>query len=683
MRSIFFALQLLISCTCALAQNPIDTFKVVIVDSSRWLEDTKSAAVQAWVAEENQKTRKFFDDDSVELGKIYHRLLNIKTGDEFRNVGIEGQEGNLFYTMEVRKKGENLFVHYLMDDPLDAEPSEFLNPHKMLNSPVLKGTDFTNKGNLCLYRLSYHGSDKEDILIRDIKNKIDLPDTIRDCIYVNTSWYKEEGFFYNYPANPGSDTIQHALFFHKVGARQHDDQKIFQVNAINSAPYATVVDDKYLIITSWSGRDYYNEVYFKDLGIGGNFQKIISLPQGRFTYFGRMDSILYFLDSSPCYPNSRIIAYNIKRMSLNGLTEVIPEGKFSITGVDVCDSMLVLRYLKDVSNEINCFDLNGKFLFEIKMPVAGTIKSFQGKPYLKRIYIGFESYTYPFTLFEFDTESKRLRLIKQVTVDFNPGDFEVEKIFFESYDGTRVPLFICYKKGLKKDGTNPTWLYGYGGFNISYTPFFSGAVIYWMEQGGVYALANIRGGGEYGEVWHEAAKLERKQCSFDDFQAAAEYLINEGYTCPKKLAIEGGSNGGLLVAACANQRPNLFGAVICSAPLIDMLRFHKVGQGMNWTNEYGNPENPNHFGHIYKYSPLHNIRPLKYPATLILADANDDRTTPIHPYKYCHLLQQNQMADSPVLLRIEMGTGHANYQKFKAYRQRTDIFAFLKKVLDF
>jgi len=515
-----------------------------------------------------------------------------------------------------------------------------------------------------------------------MKTDKNLPDSIKNCMYVSTSWYKNQGFYYNYTVEAGLDTIQHALYYHELGTPIGADKKVFQINATNSIPYATVVSGKYLLVSHWSGRSWYNDIYIKDLTRAeSEFEKIISVPQGRFEYIGYEGTVFYFKDSSPYrYPNSRIVAYNVNQRKLNFFKEVIPQKRYPITSAGLKAGMLVLTYMRDVSEVIYTFDYSGKFLYEIKMPVAGTVTSVQGKPFFAKMYIGFYSFTYPYSVFEFNTVTRKLKLIKQEKVDFNPKDFVVEKVFYESYDGTEVPMFICYKKGLRKNGNNQIWLYGYGGFAISYTPYFSSSVIYWLEQGGVYALANIRGGGEYGEVWHEAAKLEKKQYCFDDFQAAAEYLISKGYTSPEKLAIEGGSNGGLLVAVCANQRPNLYGAVICNVPLIDMLRFQHIGQGMNWTDEYGNPDNLNHFGFIYKYSPLHNIRPLKYPATLILADWNDDRTTPVHPFKYTYVLQKNQLASRPVLLRIESEAGHAGYQKYKRIRERTDIFYFLKKV---
>ncbi len=662
----------------------IDTFEVVITDPSRWLEDTKSDTVKKWMTKQNLNTRKFLDDDTTTWKQIYDRLINIRTGEEFGNIGVKGKKDSLYYTTVIRNKDENLYAYYFLDNPYDIEPEEYLNPNKMPNSAVIKGTSFTSNRKLLMYHVSYNGSDRENIIIRDMQTKADLPDTIKNCMYLSTSWYKDKGYYYNYTVDSKLDTIQHALYYHKLGTSQSKDKKIFQVNAVNSIPYASVIGNKYLLVSHWYGRDWCNDVYIKDLRKDSSLQKIISVRDGRFSYIGRKDSIFYFEDSSPDrYPNSRIIAYDISQQKLNAFTEIIPESQYPITGAYLKAGKICLIYMKDVSEEIHMFDLDGGFSYEVKMPVDGTIVSIQGKSFLNKMYISFYSYTYPYCIFEFDTSTRELKLLKQEKVDFDPEKFATEKIFYESYDGTKVPMFICYKKDLVRDGTNPTWLYGYGGFSISYTPYFSGSVIVWLEQGGVYALANIRGGAEYGEKWHEAAKLHKKQNCYDDFQAAAEYLIDQGYTSSEKLAIEGGSNGGLLVATCANQRPNLYGAVVCGAPLIDMLRFQHIGQGMNWTHEYGNPDNSEHFGFIYKYSPLHNIRPLKYPAILITADANDDRTTPVHPYKYTFVMQKNQLGNQPVLLRTEIGTGHANYQKFKSYRERADIFYFLKKVLRF
>ncbi|MEM7316783.1 MAG: prolyl oligopeptidase family serine peptidase, partial [Planctomycetota bacterium] len=442
-------------------------------------------------------------------------------------------------------------------------------------------------------------------------------------------------------------------------------------------------DGKYLVMTVWKGTDDKYMVIYRDLK-DPNSKPVELISEFKYGYelVGNDDSVMYFKTDNAA-PKGRLIAIDVNNPAVDNWKEIIPEAEETLDGVGLVGEKFVAHYMKDATSQIKLFNLDGSFAREVDFPGIGTASGFGGKRKDTETFYSFTSFATPPTIYRYDIKTGESKQIRQAKVKFNPDDYEVNQVFYKSKDGTKVPMFLAHKKGLKLDGSNPTLLYAYGGFNISLTPSFSISRLAWMEMGGIFAMPNLRGGGEYGEAWHEAGKGHKKQNVFDDFQSAAEWLIDNKYTSSNKLAIQGGSNGGLLVGACLTQRPKLYGACLPAVGVMDMLRFHKFTAGRFWVDEYGSSDDSDMFPSLLKYSPYHNIKDgVEYPATMVTTADTDDRVVPGHSFKFAAALQAAHKGDNPVLIRIETRAGHgAGKPTEKIIEEVADMWAFLVKNL--
>ncbi|NEQ17313.1 MAG: S9 family peptidase, partial [Moorea sp. SIO3E2] len=476
------------------------------------------------------------------------------------------------------------------------------------------------------------------------------------------------------------------LYYHKLGTPQSEDSLIYERPDQKEWGFSGQVteDGNYLIITVFLGTDPKNLVFYKNLQDPDSpVVELINEFDASYSFIGNDQSVFWFRTDLDA-PRSRVIAIDTNHPDQAQWQEVIPQADETLEGVSLLNNQFVADYLKDAHSSIKIFDLDGSFVREVELPGIGSVGGFNGLRYDTETFYSYTSFTTPATIYRYDMVSGESTIFRQPQVDFNPDDYETKQVFYPSKDGTQVPMFITHKKGLQLDSNNPTYLYGYGGFNISITPNFSISNLVWMEMGGVYAVANLRGGGEYGEDWHQSGTKLNKQNVFDDFIAAAEWLIGAQYTSPQKLAIAGGSNGGLLVGACMTQRPDLFGAALPAVGVLDMLRFHKFTIGWAWCSDYGSPDNPEEFKALYAYSPLHNLKPgTAYPPTLITTADHDDRVVPAHSFKFAAALQEAHEGEQPVLIRIETKAGHgAGKPTSKIIEEIADKWAFLVRRLE-
>ncbi|PID61691.1 MAG: S9 family peptidase [Ignavibacteriae bacterium] len=652
-----------------------------VPDPYRWLEDDNSEETKKWVSAQTKVTEDYLSQIPYRK-KIEKRLTELWNYEKYsapRKVAD-------YY---VFSKNDGLQEHSVIyiQKGLDAKPEVLLDPNKLSEdgSVSLAGLSFSNDGKYASYSISRGGSDWREIYVMNVKTKKLLDDHLMWAKFTGMAWYKN-GFFYSRYDAPkkgnllkGKNEFQ-KLYYHKLGDKQEKDKLILQNKKNPQLGFSAYVtdDEKYLIISGWQGSANENSVYVKDLSKNGK----INLILGKFdAQYGVVDNIgenLIMLTTKDA-PNSKLILVNPQKPQEKNWKEILPETENSLQSVSHVGGKLIAKYLKDANSYITVNAVDGKKLYDVKLPGVGTAGGFGGKKEDKEVFYTFTSFTYPPTIFRYNIEANKSELFRKSNVKFNPEDYETKQVFYKSKDGTKIPLFITYKKGLKLDGTNPTLLYAYGGFNISLTPSFSVARIPLLENDGVYALACLRGGGEYGEKWHKAGMLNKKQNVFDDFIAAAEYLIKEKYTSPEKLAIQGGSNGGLLIGAVINQRPELFSAAFPQVGVLDMLRFHKFTIGWAWVPEYGSSEDSTQFEYLYKYSPLHNINgKLNYPATMIATADHDDRVFPAHSFKYAAELQKQYKGENPILIRIETQAGHgAGTATSKIIELYTDIYTFM------
>ncbi len=538
------------------------------------------------------------------------------------------------------------------------------------------------------YGLSSAGSDWQEWKVRDIESGRDLPDLIKWVKTSTASWTKDgKGFFYSRYDAPASTNefkgvnYYHKLYYHRLGTDQEKDALVYhRPDQKEWGFYGGVSDDgRYLIITVWQGTDTRNRVFYKDLQ--EEESKVVELLNDFDADYTFIDNIgptfLFRTDYNAA--NGRVIAIDTTNPARSNWREIIAETKDRLLGVNLVNDQLIASYLHDAHSLVRFCTREGAPIRELTLPGIGSAGGFDGKRTDRETFYSFTSFTIPGTIYHLDLQSGAQTVFRAPKVDFNPDDYVTKQVFFPSKDGTRVPMFVTHRKALELNGKNPTVLYGYGGFDISLTPAFSVNSLVWMEMGGVFAEPNLRGGGEYGREWHLAGTKLKKQNVFDDFIAAAQWLIDNKYTNPKKLAISGGSNGGLLVGACITQRPELFGATLPAVGVMDMLRFNKFTRGWAWTSDYGSPENPEEFKALYAYSPLHNIKPgTRYPATLITTADHDDRVVPAHSFKFAAALQAAQAGSAPALIRIETKAGHgAGKPITKLIEEAADKWAFL------
>jgi prolyl oligopeptidase len=657
----------------------VDTyFDVKVSDPYRWLEDDKSAETAAWVKAENKVTYAYLDQIPFreDLKKRMEKLWNYekisapfvkgKSTYYSKNNGLQNQS-------VIYKKGAN------------GKDEVFLDPNTFSKDGTtsLGGLDFTKDGTIAAYSISEGGSDWRKVIIIDTQTHKVLEDTLVDVKFSGISWKGKEGFYYSsYDKPKGSElsakTDQHKLYFHKLGTPQKDDKVVFGLDQKRRYVGGSVTDDmKYLVITA-ANSTYGNELYIKDLSkenspivtIVDNFNSDNSVIENEGTKL--------FIETDLNAPNKRIVTVDVSKPKPENWKNFIAETE-NVLSPSTGGGYFFANYMKDAVSVVKQYDYAGKLVREIKLPALGTAGGFSGEKADKVVYYSFTNYTTPGTIYSLDVKSGKSEIYQQPKVDFKSADYESKQVFYTSKDGTKVPMMITYKKGLKLDGKNPTILYGYGGFNASLTPSFSIANAVWMENGGVFAVPNLRGGGEYGKKWHDAGTKMQKQNVFDDFIAAAEYLIAQKYTSSDFLAIRGGSNGGLLVGATMTQRPELMKVALPAVGVMDMLRYHTFTAGAGWAYDYGTAQDSKEmFEYIKAYSPVHNVKKgVHYPATMVTTGDHDDRVVPAHSFKFAAELQEKQTGDNPVLIRIDVKAGHGAGKSVAAtIQENVDIQAF-------
>jgi prolyl oligopeptidase len=660
-----------------------------VSDPYRWLENPDSPETRQWIEAQNKLTfgylaeipqREQIKERLTQLWNYEKYSIPFKQGDRyfyFKNDGLQNQ--SVLYTLK----------------SLDDEPEVLLDPNKLSDdgTVALSGLAISEDGKRMAYGLSFSGSDWQEWKVRDVATREDLSDHLKWVKFSGASWsHDHQGFFYSRYDEPNEKSkledvnYYQKLFYHRLGTPQSEDVLVYQRPDQKEWGFGGDVseDGRFLIISVWLGTDSRNLVFYKDLTKPN--AEVVELINEFEASYGVIDNEgdVFYIQTDLNAPRKRVIAIDTRNPSRENWQEVIPEAEETLEGVGILNHQFVASYLKDAHTEIKIFNLNGTFVRTVELPGLGSAGGFGGKREDTETFYSFTSFTTPPTIYRYNMATNESTLFRQPSVDFNPEDYESKQIFYHSKDGTRVPMFITHKKGLKLDGNNPTFLTAYGGFNIPLTPSFSVSNLVWMEMGGVFALPNLRGGGEYGEEWHQAGMKLKKQNVFDDFIAAAEWLIDNSYTNSSKLAIAGGSNGGLLVGACMTQRPDLFGAALPAVGVMDMLRFHKFTIGWAWISEYGSPEDPEEFKALYAYSPLHNLKSgTAYPATLITTADHDDRVVPAHSFKFAAALQSAHKGDNPVLIRIETKAGHgAGKPTTKKIEEVSDTWAFLVRVLD-
>lgn len=676
------------------AQNPleypetrkVDTvdeyFGTKVADPYRWLEDDRAPETEAWVKKQNKVTFNYLESIPFR-DKIRNRLENIWDYPKY-SVPFKGGDHYFF-----RKNDgmQDQSVLYIQDD-LDAEPRVFLDPNKLSKdgTVALGSVSISTDGKYMGYSINRAGSDWTEIHIRKIPSGEKLDDKVEWVKFSGIAW-KDGGFYYSRYAEPeegeelSSQNKFHKVYYHRAGTEQSEDILIFENKEKPLRNYyAQVTEDEHFLIINESESTHGNAVYCKDLSKSD--AEFIKIMEG-FDHENRVidnigDKLLMMTNQDA--PRNKLVLINPENPGKENRETILPQKDIVLQDVTLAGGKLIAEYMKDASSRAYVYSYNGKKLDEIKMPGLGTLAGFSGKKEENIAFYAYTSFTFPATIYKYDVEKNKSSVYYESDIDFNPNDFVTEQVFYKSKDGTKVPMFITHKKGLKKDGSNPTLLYGYGGFNVSLTPFFSLSNLVFLENGGIYALPNIRGGGEYGEEWHQAGIKMNKQNVFDDFISAAGYLIDKGFTSSEKLAIAGGSNGGLLVGACMTQRPELFRVALPAVGVMDMLRYHKFTIGWAWAGDYGTSEDSKEmFEYLYAYSPLHNLKEgIEYPATMITTADHDDRVVPAHSFKFAATLQEKKRGGDPVIIRIETKAGHgAGKPTSKIIDEQTDKWAFI------
>ncbi len=656
-----------------------------VPDPYRWLEEPDTEETKAWIDAQNQVTFGYLENISIRE-QIKQRLTQIWNYEKY---STPFKQGNRYFYF--KNDGlQNQSVLYVLDS-LEAEPVVLIDPNTLSEdgTVALSSIAISEDGNLMAYGLSTSGSDWQEWKVRDIQTQTDLEDHLKWIKFSGADWtHDHQGFFYSRYDQPNEQTkledtnYYQKLYYHRLGTPQSEDQLIYERPDQKEWGFSGEVteDGQYLIISVWRGTDPKNQVFYQDLTQpNAEVIELIQEFEAEYSFIDYEGSQFWFQTDLNA-PKSRVIAIDI---NTGNQTEIIPEAEETLQGIGLLNNQFVASYLKDAYTQIKIFDLEGSLIKEVELPGIGSAGGFRGKRYDTETFYSYTSFTTPNTIYRYNMVTGESTFYRQSEVDFHPAEYEVKQVFYTSKDGTQVPMFITHKKDLNLDGNNPTILYGYGGFGVSLTPSFSISRIAWLEMGGVYAIPNLRGGGEYGEDWHQAGTKLNKQNVFDDFITAAEWLIENQYTSSAKLAISGGSNGGLLVGACMTQRPDLFGAALPAVGVMDMLRFHKFTIGWAWCADYGSSENPEEFKALYAYSPLHNLKSnTQYPSTLITTADHDDRVVPAHSFKFAAALQASHVGENPVLIRVETKAGHgAGKPTQKIIEELADGFAFLTEVL--
>ncbi|MEG1377059.1 MAG: prolyl oligopeptidase family serine peptidase, partial [Myroides sp.] len=633
----------------------VDTyFNNKIADPYRWLEDDRSAETAAWVTAQNNVTFAYLDQ--IPYRDQLKKQLTEKWN--YEKIGAPFVEGD--FTYYYKNDGlQNQSVLYRKDK--SGKEEIFLDPNTFSKDGTtsLADVSFTEDGSLVAYAISEGGSDWRKIIVLNAKDKSVIGETLIDVKFSGISWYKNEGFYYSsYDKPTGSElsakTDQHKLYYHKLGTSQKTDQLVFGEKYKRRYVGGYVTNDqKYLVVTAANATSG-NELYIQDLTkANSQIQTIVTGFDNDYSIIDSKEGKLY-IETNLKAPNKKLMVVDaVKVINLSAWEDLILESD-NVLDLSKAGGYFFARYMKDAVSVVEQFDYSGKFIRKIQLPGLGTASGFGGKKDAKDLYYSFTNYITPGTIYKMNIAAGTSEVYQQPKVKFNPSDYESKQVFYASKDGTQVPMMITYKKGTKLDGTNPTMLYAYGGFNVSLTPSFSVANAVWLENGGVYAVANLRGGGEYGKKWHDAGTKMQKQNVFDDFIAAAEYLIKEKYTSSEKLAIRGGSNGGLLVGATMTQRPDLMKVALPAVGVLDMLRYHTFTAGAGWAYDYGTAEDSKEmFNYLKEYSPVHNVKAgASYPATMVTTGDHDDRVVPAHSFKFAAELQDKNAGNNPMLIRI-------------------------------
>lgn len=658
----------------------------VVADPYRWLEDANSAETKEWVDAQNRVTQAWLAQ-IPERESIKQRLTKLWNYERFSVPSKEG--GRYFYS---RNDGlQNQAVLFTMKSLADT-PRLLLDPNTLSadGTVALAGTAVSPDGKLLAYGTAASGSDWNEWKVRDIETGKDLADHLKWVKFSSASWTKDgKGFFYSRYDEPKESTkladvnYFQKLYYHKVGTAQSADTLVYDRPDEKEWGFSGQVSDdgRFLLITITKGTAHKYRVYYKDLTKpGSKVMPLVDSFDAAYSFIDNDGPVLYFTTDSKA-PRGRVVAVDTRKPG--GWKEIVPESAQTLNSATMLNKQIVASYLADARSVVKVFDAKGKTVRDIDLPGIGSAGGFTGKRGDSETFYSFTGYTTPTTIFRLDMKSGKSSVFRQPKVDFDPGQYETRQQFYTSRDGTKVPMFIVSKKGIKLDGSNPTYLYGYGGFNVSLTPSFSPANLAWMEMGGVYVVPNLRGGGEYGEAWHEAGTKLQKQNVFDDFIGAAQWLIDNKVTSPAKLSIGGGSNGGLLVGATMTQRPELFAAAIPQVGVMDMLRFHKFTIGWAWTSDFGSSENPEEFKALVKYSPLHNLKAGScYPATMVTTADHDDRVVPAHSFKFAAAAQAAQAGSAPILIRIDTKSGHgAGKPTAKVIEEVADRWGFLSRAL--
>jgi prolyl oligopeptidase len=653
-----------------------------VTDPYRWLEDDNSAETKAWVQEENKVT---FDY----LSKIPYRDKIKKRIEEMWNYpkyGAPFRKGDYYYF--TKNDGlQNQSVWYKQKS-LTGKPEVFIDPNKLSEDGTISlgGVNFSRNGKYSAYTIQKSGSDWQEGYVMDVATKKQLSDKLDWLKFTGFSWKADDGFYYSrYPAPEEGNALKgknvnQQVYYHKIGTLQSEDKLIYQdkEHPQRFAGVGLTEDERFLILNTSEGTSG-GEVWVWDTKDPSQTKFSLLIP-GFATEPNVVDNVgdKLLVQTNDGAPNYKVVLVDPKNPAKENWKLIIPEQKEVLQSVAGGGGYLFASYLKDASTKVYQYTYDGKLVREIKLPGIGTAGGFGTEKKYNEFFYTFTSFNYPPTIFKYDIKTGQSSLFRKTEVKFKPEEYEVKQVFITSKDGTKVPVFLTYKKGLVLNGNNPALMYGYGGFNIPTTPGFSPSVIFFLEQGGVYASVCMRGGSEYGEYWHKSGMLDKKQNVFDDFIGAGEWLIKNKYTNSSKLAIQGGSNGGLLIGACMTQRPDLFKVAIPQVGVMDMLRYHKFTIGYAWSVEYGSSDNADQFNYLYKYSPLHNLKPgVKYPATFITTADHDDRVVPAHSFKFAATLQADNASDNPTLIRIETKAGHGGgMPTSKRIELLTDIWSF-------
>jgi prolyl oligopeptidase len=670
----------------------VDTYHgTTVPDPYRWLEDDvrKSKEVADWVEAQNKVTQEYLKA-LPDRDRINKRLTELWNYEKYSSPSkVAGK-----YYFSKNDGLQNQSVLYVMDK-LDGEPRVLIDPNTWSKDGTiaLSGTSFSEDGKYLAYGVAEAGSDWNTWKVMDLDTAKPLDDTLKWVKFSGTSWTRDgKGFFYSRYDEPKtgqtfqSVNLNQKVYYHRVGTPQSDDVLVYKRPDQPEWGFQAGVseDGRYLVLATWKGTDDKYRVTYKDLTepFGIPIDLIDNFEQ-EYSFLGNDGTLFYFKTDLEA-PRRRIIAIDIKKPAKENWKEIVPQTKETLEGVNILGNMFVCSYLQDAKTQVKLYTLDGKLVREVQFPGIGTAAGFGGRQTDTETFYSFSSFATPTTIYRYNVITGESTSFRTSKVKFNPADYEVKQVFFESKDGTRIPMFLAHKKGLQLNGSNPVLLYGYGGFSISLTPTFSISRLAWMEMGGVFAMPNLRGGGEYGEEWHQGGIKLKKQNVFDDFIAAAEWLIKNKYTRPEKLAIQGGSNGGLLVGACMTQRPELFGACLPAVGVMDMLRFHKFTAGRFWVDDYGSADNPEEFKALFAYSPYHNLKKgTKYPPTMVTTADTDDRVVPGHSFKFAARLQEYHAGEAPVIVRIETKAGHgAGKPTAKIIEELADQWAFLVKNLN-